>query len=122
MKQRFLIVLVIIFLVQACSKKSDVPHAPEAIEPRSSFTLGYYSKIAPLNEFELIVQDTLGKKILDTIVTLNSSLNLNLKTADKEFNITTIINYTRINKYFINTYLNVSFDKWNMVSTIDLAT
>lgn len=120
MKLKFLIVLVIICLGESCSKTSNSLPNQEVIESLSTYTLSYDSKIVPKNEFELIVQDTIGKKLLDTIVSLNKSITLNLKTSAKLFNITTIVYYSSIKKYLINTYLHANFDKWNMLSSIDL--
>lgn len=98
---------VAIFVLSGC-KKSDTITPPKPTPPTGTMQLS----MAIDSSTELIVSETGGNVLLDTIAAANSTLSATIHTNDALVDLTAIVYYNSFNDYNIVTYKAVNPSTW----------
>ncbi|MEJ8804312.1 hypothetical protein [Pontibacter sp. H249] len=115
MRIKLLASFLLISILLGCDSEQETTPAPIP-EPEKTFNFSfrYDTQSEEANDFELILSNTDGKVLLDTLIAFNTNHSLRLKSGDTKYNLTTVIFDPVIDTYWIKTYIKVNPDKWNL--------
>jgi len=112
LKTKFLLAASVVLLVTACRKKDILSGQSGQPLTEHEFDLSYVDNFESDN-YELIVTDSNGKFLLDTILPVNQRITVKLSSNETKFNMTTI-ELSSGQYYNVRTYYQVNPGQWNI--------
>jgi len=98
-----------VFLL-SCQKDQEQQSPPPQPTTEQQVNLSFVDNFGSSN-YELIITDSTGKYVLDTVLPVNKMISSKFLSNDTKFNITTI-EFTSINLFRVKTYYQVSLKQW----------
>lgn len=115
MRIKLLTSVLLIGTLLGCDSDQETTPAPTP-EPLKTFNFSfrYDTHSDEVKDFELILSNTDGEVLLDTLIAFNTNHSLRLKSGDTKYNLTTVIFDQLIDTYWMKTYIKVNPDKWHL--------
>ncbi len=115
MKKYFFRTLFLFCVLSSCQKHPDsIERVSE--EQKFNLNLSYTQNDPDVNSFELIISDSAGNVLLDTIGEVKTRIITELKAKTKLVNVTVIARQDMPLHYIIRTFMGVNPEKWDLIT------
>jgi hypothetical protein len=108
--------LIVYALCLSCKKNQPAPHPPivlDSFQISLNFPYSQYGlSIDPLKQYELIISETGGRVVLDTVTPYNTPVIVWLKTNQKLLDVTTVRKWATTNDYLVHSYKAIDLTGW----------
>jgi hypothetical protein len=111
MKIKTTYAILTLLILNSCDKEPSNPDPIPAPAERQ-LNLKYIKVERDSKTFELIISDSSGNYLVDTIAPVEEMLTINFKSNETKYNITTIERSEARQSYKVNTYYQVYPDQW----------
>ena len=115
MKKYFFRTLLVLFILSSCKKHPESMERSSG-EQKLNINLSYTQNDPYINSFELIISDSAGNVLLDTIGAVKIRIITELKTKTKRVNVTVIARQDSPLHYMVRTFLEVNPEKWDLIT------
>jgi hypothetical protein len=111
MRTKLLTSFLFICTLLSCDPEKD--SAPAPINT-FDFSFRYDTHLEGAKDLELILTQEDGRVVLDTLIAFNTEHKLRIKSGDTKYNLTTVLFNPADNSYWMETFVQVNPDKWNL--------